>query len=380
MCASHFSRLVLAALCCVVLVGVSGNTLWAQAPTVTYTDLHDFNAGAGDPTNFNSTRLAQGRDGNLYLESRNGGTSSQGVLFYISPTGTVHVVFDFNGINGSLATGGVTLGADGNLYGDTQSGGASNDGVTFKVTPAGTYTALHNFSNSGDGYGPVNSLVLGTDGNFYGLTNSQPETFYKVTSAGVLTTLHTFATAEGYQGGQLIQGSDGSFYGGVNLGGANGTGTLFKLTSAGVLTVLHNFAANSSDGTQAAPGMVQAANGTFFGAASGGGANGNGVTYKLTSSGTFTLLHSFASATDGNGPQVLVVATDGNMYGTTVSGGTNNCGTLFKVTPAGAFSVLYKFASATGCNPGGYRRKARTACSMASPMPAARMATASSSA
>ena len=347
-------RLVLIGIGSALLVSMSGNALWAQAPAVTYADIHDFNGGAGDPTNFNSTRPAQGRDGNLYLESRSGGTSNQGTLFYVSPAGTVHVVLSFNGTNGSAATGGVTLGTDGSLYGDAQSGGTSNDGVTFKVTPTGTYTALHNFANSGDGYGPVNALVLGTDGNYYGLTNSQPETFYKVTSAGVLTTLHTFATAEGYQGGQLIQGSDGSFYGGVNLGGANGTGTLFKLTSAGVLTVLHNFAADSSDGTQAAPGMVQAANGSFFGTASLGGANGNGVVYKLTSSGTFTLLHSLASATDGNGPQVLVAATDGNMYGTTYSGGTNNCGTLFKVTQAGVFSVLYNFASATGCNPGGY--------------------------
>ena len=38
----------------------------------TYTDLHDFNAAAGDPTTFNSTKFAQGRDGNFYLESRAG--------------------------------------------------------------------------------------------------------------------------------------------------------------------------------------------------------------------------------------------------------------------------------------------------------------------
>lgn len=128
----RFRRLILAALLCSAPGTVSGTTLWAQDSSVTYTDVHDFNASAGDPTNFNSTRLAQGRDGNLYLESRNGGTSGQGVLFYISPTGTVHIVLNFSGTNGSSATGGVTLGADGSLYGDAQSGGTSNDGVTLR--------------------------------------------------------------------------------------------------------------------------------------------------------------------------------------------------------------------------------------------------------
>src|SRR5215470_9435826 len=168
--------------------------LLLPARAQTFADLQDFNAGAGDPTNFNAGRLAQARDGDFYTESRNGGTSNQGAVFKVTPSGTVSLVFSFNGTTGSQATGGMTLGlSDGNLYGNAQSGGTSNDGVTFKVTPTGTYTALHNFTNTGDGLGPVSVLVLGTDGSFYGLTNSNPETFYSVTSAGKLTTLHTFS-------------------------------------------------------------------------------------------------------------------------------------------------------------------------------------------
>jgi uncharacterized repeat protein (TIGR03803 family) len=147
------------------------------------------------------------------------------------------VVFSFDGTDRSTELGGMTLGTDGNLYGDTYAGGTDNLGVTFKVTPSGTQTVLHNFTNTGDGDGPSNALVLGTDGNFYGTTDSNPETIYKVSSSGVFKTLHTLSSSEGYQGGQLIQGSDGNFYGGMNLGGANGFGTLFKMTSAGVLTV-----------------------------------------------------------------------------------------------------------------------------------------------
>ena len=146
-------------------------------------------------------------------------------------------------------TGGVTLGTDGllygntssDLYGNTFSGGTLGNGVTFKVTTGGSYTALHNFANTGDGVNPVNALVIGNDGNFYGLTVSNPETFYRVTPAGVLTTLHTFSTAQGFQSGQLSLAGDRNFYGGLNLGGANNFGTLFKVTPTGALTVLHNF-------------------------------------------------------------------------------------------------------------------------------------------
>jgi uncharacterized repeat protein (TIGR03803 family) len=336
----------------VVFVGVvTGPAIPAQAQT--YTDLHDFNAAGGDPTNFNSGKLAQARDGNFYAESRNGGVSNQGAVFKVTPGGMVSLVYSFNGTTGSNATGGMTLGpSDGNLYGDTFSGGTSNDGVTFKVTPSGTYTALHNFLNTGDGVAPVNALVVGSNGNFYGLTDSNPETFYEITSAGKLTTLHTFSTAEGYQGGQLTLGSDGNFYGGLNLGGLNGNGTAFKVSAAGKVTVLHNF--NGTDGNDEATGMVQAPNGFFYGSASLGGANGAGVIYKLSSAGAYTLLHSLNASTDGSLVGVLLLATDGNIYGTAINSGASNCGTVFKVTTAVVFSVIHSFDNTHGCNPEGY--------------------------
>jgi uncharacterized repeat protein (TIGR03803 family) len=326
--------------------------LTAQVPTVTVTDLHDFNPSAGDPSNFNSTRPAQGRDGNFYTESRNGGTANQGTVFSVSPIGTAKVILSFDGTNGSQETGGVTLGTDGELYGNTFSGGTLGNGVTFKVTTGGSYAALHNFANTGDGVAPVNALVIGNDGNFYGLTDSKPETFYKVTPAGVLTTLHAFSTAQGFQGGQLSLGSDGNFYGGMNLGGTHSFGTAFKVTPTGALTVLHNF--TGADGTDAATGMVQGGNGAFYGTASVGGTNNAGVVYKLTSTGAFGVLHNFVPATDGSLLGVLTLATDGNFYGIAISGGTSSCGTIFKVTPASAFSVVYTFDNTHGCNPEPY--------------------------
>jgi uncharacterized repeat protein (TIGR03803 family) len=180
----------------------------------TYTDLHDFNASAGDPYNFQITKLAQGRDGNFYGESNSGGTGD-GTVAKMTPSGTVSIVLSFDGTDGANALGGLTLGTDGNFYGDTWNGGSSGLGLTFKVTPAGVETALHNFSNTGDGTSPANALVQAANGTFYGTSNAV-ETIYSISSTGTFKTLHTMSTADGQSGGQLIIGSDGDIFGGTN--------------------------------------------------------------------------------------------------------------------------------------------------------------------
>ena len=75
---------------------------------------------------------------------------------------------DGGGLYGSLA-----LDAKRNLYGMTDGGGGY--GTTFELTPDrhGNWseTILHNFSlNDKDGHFPMAGLVLGADGNLYGMT------------------------------------------------------------------------------------------------------------------------------------------------------------------------------------------------------------------
>jgi uncharacterized repeat protein (TIGR03803 family) len=82
------------------------------------------------------------------------------------------------------------------------------------------------------------------------------------------------------------------------------------------------------------------------------------ITFLLTVpawSATETILHSFACGkTDGCYPEASVVLDiKGNLYGTTSNGGANNVGIVFKLTPSGDWSILHSFActSTDGCYP-----------------------------
>ena len=55
---------------------------------------------------------------------------------------------------------------------------------------------------------------------------------------------------------------------------------------------------------------------------------------------TFTTLHSFDGTYGANPYAGLVQATNGDGYGTTPNGGANGYGTVFKITPSGTLTVL----------------------------------------
>jgi uncharacterized repeat protein (TIGR03803 family) len=146
-------------------------------------------------------------------------------------------------------------GTDGNLYGATAFGGANRDGTVFKMTPTGTMTTLYSFcgqTGCTDGQSPYAGLVMGTDGSFYGTTEAGGAdvfwgTVFKITSGGTLTTLHSFdATDGGSPFAALIQATNGTFYRTTMYGGADGYGTVFSITSGGTVTALHSF--NFTDG------------------------------------------------------------------------------------------------------------------------------------
>src|SRR5262249_51391781 len=62
---------------------------------------------------------------------------------------------------------------------------------------------------------------------------------------------------------------------------------------------------------------------------------------------TVTNLHIFgAGATNGDRPYgSLIQAGDGNFYGTTRFGGSQSVGTVFRISPTGDYTNIYSFAS-----------------------------------
>ena len=303
--------------------------------------------------------LLKGDDGNFYGMTSSGGTFNYGTIFKATPTGIVTVLRHLNyATDGANPYGELIKGADGNFYGLTNVGGTSGYGTIFKITPAGTFTVIKHLV-SANGSNPRGHLVIGADGNFYGATYAGGAngygTIFKMTPAGILTVLHSLSSAADGANcyGSLVKGSDNNFYGTTNGGGTTGQGTIFKITPAGVYTVLRQMN-QATDGGHSQSDLIQATDGNFYGMAYSGGPNFSGTIFKITPTGTFTLLRSLVSANGINPYGSLLQGTDGNFYGTTSSSGANSGGTIFKITPAGTLTVLHALLPTTeGGNPRG---------------------------
>jgi len=347
----------LAKIACIVFLFCVATVI--VSPAQTLTTLVNFAYTNGAEPLYES--LVQGPDGNLYGTTNGAGAHNGGIVFKMTPSGTLTVLYSFCGgsncTDGNAPDTGLTLGGDGNFYGVTTAAGASGDGTVFQITPSGTFTLLHTFSGS-DGAEPQGALVLASDGNFYGTTTSGGShdfgTAFRITPSGTFTTIYNFCSLGGCADGSgpfggLVQGTDGYLYGTTTGGGAHFLyGTVFKLGLKGVLTTLHSFAA--SDGSSPNAKLLQASDGNFYGTTTSGGNTqactfGCGTIFRITAGGSFTSLHSFDGADGSFVAAGLIQASDGNFYGVAGRGGSScGCGTIFKITPAGTLSVLHNFA------------------------------------
>ena len=213
------------------------------------------------------------------------------------------------------------------------------------------YTTLHSFAGT-DGSTPA-ELVEGSDGNFYGTTQAGGfdystgsggpgyGTVFQITPAGKLTTLYVFAGADdGQDPFGLIKGLDGNFYGLTGNGGANGGGTVFRITPTGELTTLYS----ASSYLNVAGPLVQDDSGNFYGVSNAGAEAGS--IFQLIPAGRYTTLHAFTGDGETTGSS-LTRGSDGNFYGVTGSE-DGNFGTIYQITPAGAFTTLHTFLSTNG--------------------------------
>ena len=104
--------------------------------------------------------------------------------------------------------------------------------------------------------------------------------------------------------------------------------------------MLHTFT-GTPDGSGPGP-LVQYTDGNFYGVTNKGGANNYGTVFKITPTGTLTILYSFDDTNNFANPTYgLTVGNDGNFYGTQANG--YRLGSVFKITPAGVVTVLHTF-------------------------------------
>lgn len=165
--------------------------------------LHSFHGAKEGGTTY--VGLVRDADGNLY------GTTTyddrgEGLVFKLDKYGSETVVHAFGAdavpfLNGTYPDSGLTPDGKGNLYGTAARGGQFNHGTVFKIEPSGTLTVVYSFQGGADGGAPMGDLLLDEDGNLYGTTYGyvdihtfQPNygSVFKITPDGKETVLHSF--------------------------------------------------------------------------------------------------------------------------------------------------------------------------------------------
>jgi uncharacterized repeat protein (TIGR03803 family) len=293
--------------------------------------------------------------GNLYGTTRFGGSSNQGTVFELTPSGTTwteKVLYSFTGgSDGGDPQAALTV-FGGGLLGTAPQGGAYGNGVVFHLTrSAGKWseTVLYSFAGgSGDGAYPYSSIVLDKSGNLYGTTESggpnQAGSVFELSGSGSSYTekvLYFFTgnTDGGTLDGGVIFDKAGNLYGTTASGGKYSTGTVFELTpSNGTWTesVLYNFTGGTDGGFPSAA-VTMDRNGVLFGTTYVGGTSSAGTVFELSpSAGAWTenVVYSFTGGNDGGLPIAPVLSYNGGVVGTTVEGGSTQAGVAFEVKPA----------------------------------------------
>ena len=313
------------------------------------------------------------------------GPGPYGSLFQFVLPSTFGVLRSFGPTEGAQPTSELMQATDGLLYGATTGGGALGLGTLFRMDLAGGFESLHTFSYS-DGAYPASWLVQATDGNLYGTAGygvNDIGTTFRLGLDGVFTLLDVNPAAR-----NLIQASDGAFYGGnasgivrMDLSGhvevfvppppmesfhaelaqagdgwLYGTGVgsfpdrayIFRVSLEGIYEEVYLFT-GGDDGSRPLAGLLLGSDGNLYGTTSQGGAEGNGTVFRYDPvADTLTTLCTFGGLGSGDASfpfAKLIEGADGSLYGTAVQGGVHNRGTVFRVRPTGEESVVHSFGS-----------------------------------
>jgi uncharacterized repeat protein (TIGR03803 family) len=123
--------------------------------------------------------LVQATDGDLYGTTDFGGANDRGTVFKITPNGALTTLYSFcslsNCVDGYFPHVTLVQALNGELYGTTPGGGTSGEGTVFKITPSGTLMTVYSFcslADCADGSQPDAGLVQAANGDLYGTTDA----------------------------------------------------------------------------------------------------------------------------------------------------------------------------------------------------------------
>ncbi len=297
----------------------------------------------------------------IWGTSQQGGSNGIGSIFNLYDDGTdFQIKSEFiNSVEGSKPRSRIVIGVDGNYYGITSEGGANNGGTIFRYGANG-FENLYNLNPASDGSNAKGDMVEVSPGVFIGTTSSAAEhnagSIFQYSLNEGFTTLHSFqsSTDGGNPSGAIAYNPvNQKIYGACSSGGNDGFGTCFTYGMNGIYTVQHNFG-GAAAGAYPQGGVIFADDGKLYGSTQYGGNFSQGSIFKLNpQNNTHEIIYHINSATsDGRYPfGRLVESSTGVFMGTCSEGGTNGTGTVFKVTAAGVYTRL---RSLQATNDGGY--------------------------
>lgn len=319
--------------------------------------------------------LIQASNGTLYGMTESGGAYDKGTIFSYDPaSNTFSPLLSF----GAAATGPVSpfgslLEIDGMLYGMTESGGANGKGTIFSFDPVSkALVVLHDFDGI-KGRSPFGSLIKGSDGKLYGVTESGgTHDFGTVFSYDIENDLHIvlhhfeLIDSKPSNGrspyGSLIE-VNGSFYGTAQFGGTHGYGVVFSVTPGETPVFNKRAEFNWTNGAWPNSTLVKVGE-VLYGTTESGGPNTStehiglssyGVIYSFNSTtNAITNVFNFSSNQDnGRSPYgKLTLAANNKLYGMTFRGGTDDKGVLYAFNPTGdVFEKKIDFTGSNGMNP-----------------------------
>ena len=323
---------------------------WAESALYAFSDSSD--------GGFPNAGVVLDKNGNLFGTASTGGnfqcSIGCGVVYeLLKSTGWgEHVLHAFAGSDGQFPNAVLLQGSNGTFYSTTWFGGSTGNGTVFSLTPSGSSwmeNVLYSFGGAADGSAPAAGVIADSAGNLYGTTykfdgyNDGVAYELQKRSHGSWKdrVLYSFT---GQGGGEdpyagLILRSKRRLYGTTIEGGSNGGGAAFELTDAHhhwTERDLHVFG-GAGDGSTPYGGLVADRAGNLFGTTLFGGTNNSGTVYELSRTrGAWKerVLYSFTGGDDGGNPGgTLTFDSAGNLYGT-AGGGQSGNGVIFEIVRA----------------------------------------------